>query len=109
MIRFAAPHALRTGDPVIYVPAAGTNVVAPGTYYVRKIDDLTIALYTSQALATVASTPISPGNAVGDTITLNGHGFAERHGAHVRSRPDPTSFSGRAVNTQPNPDFDEDD
>ena len=73
-ITFATPHPFQSGDCVYYDPRGGTAILAPwataeasggscanttaGTsdyvFFVRKVDDVTIKLTTSSALATAA-------------------------------------------------------
>ena len=75
----------------------------------RRIDDFTIALYTDVAgvgdgrsLAIGPSKLFAPSSAVGETITLPGHGFT--NGTPVTYlAPTPNTFTGLAVNAQPNP------
>ena len=77
----------------MYAPALGTNLAPAGTYYVRRIDDFTIALYTDVAgvadgrsLAIAPSKLFAPSSAVGTTITLAGHGFTNGDAGDLLSR-----------------------
>jgi hypothetical protein len=120
-ITFAVPHRLVTGDAVRYEgandgsvtiglahdnPADNTNNPA-NPYYVRRIDDYTIKLFSSAAEANPATAvglkAFTPGNvsAGDDTITTTGSSF--QNGSAVTYRaPAPRTFSSLTVDVQVN-------
>jgi hypothetical protein len=113
-IRFASAHGFVTGDAVHYLAGSGstslsalnttTNTYVPlnttTTYYVRKIDDFTIKLYTNRddaiaAAATFTGSAIDP---VNNTITLSGFQDGE---AVSYQAPPPVQFLTTVVNAKP--------
>jgi hypothetical protein len=115
MIRFSSAHHLETGDAVVYDSRGNSSVVngfsSPALLYVRKIDMLTIALFTTKS---AAESPVkhfdvpSDVSEAFDTIHVaGGHGFSD--GSRVTYRaPDPLGFKNNQVdvsvdNLLPNP------
>jgi hypothetical protein len=104
VIRFAAAHAFQTGDAVRYVPGSGSASISAlnttTTYFVRKIDDFTIKLYTSRADA-IAAPATFTGAAIDPvkyTITLSGFQDGELVSYQA---PAPVQFPTTVVNAKP--------
>ena len=105
VVRFTSPHGLQTGDPVVLrAGGLGTNLGPAGTYYVRRIDDFTIALYADVAgvgdgrsLAIAPSKLFAPSSAVGDDDHPARPRLHERHAGDLsrarRRAPSPASPS----------------
>ena len=108
-IRFAVTTTFQTGDAVVYQPCAGCNpvgnLVAGHTYFVRKIDDFTIKLYTSREAAKAAALSIAPSQASGTTINVAPTGLAPGDAVTYQA-PSSLLFTTDAVNSQPNSNFD---
>src|SRR5262249_30025567 len=73
-ITFSTPHLFLTGDPVHLDPLGNTPVgglSTSTTYYVRRIDDFTIALYTTFAAATSSGVTVQSNTVNGTTVNAN--------------------------------------
>ena len=93
-IVFAGPHNLLTGDAVVYdggdapvgirnLDGSQTSLQAGLTYYVRKIDERTIKLFSTQAQALKSW----PGRLLPEDQSELGHRDDHRAGKHFRKRP----------------------
>lgn len=120
-ITFAVPHRLVTGDAVRYEGANNGSVTIGlandnptdntnnpvNPYYVRRIDDYTIKLFTSAAEANPATATglkaFTPGNvsSTNNTITTSGTAYVEGTAVTYRA-PAPKTFSSLTVNVQVN-------
>ena len=107
VIVFQAAHKLETGDAVKYTPAEGDSISSDldttSTFYVRKIDDFTIKLFTSQSEAQASGSTFSTSDVASDAITIIGHGFTDGD-AVTYSVPAATGFDSTIVDTVLNSD-----
>jgi hypothetical protein len=112
VIRFAASHDFLTGDAVRYDARGfgsigGAALNASSTYYVQKIDELTIKLFATKADATAAAQTINLAAGATNTLTVSGAGFTS--GTRVTYRePAPVGFTRDLVEQKPNPNIDKD-
>ncbi|MBK8017635.1 MAG: right-handed parallel beta-helix repeat-containing protein [Betaproteobacteria bacterium] len=96
-LRFAVAHGFLTGDAVKYTQdgvSISTDLNGAGTYFVRKLDDYTVKLYTTRNEALAAGAfaddlflPSLAVNSATDRITVAGSGFSENQRITYQAAP----------------------
>jgi hypothetical protein len=95
-ITFTTPHLFLTGDPVHLDPLGNTPVgglSTSTTYYVRKIDDYTIALYMTLSDATSSAVTVQSNTVMGTTVNAN-NSFTPNEAVTYAAQPTVTFSTG---------------